>query len=153
MGTSSPGHRSLLRLRQHCHLSWLTRAGAKASAADRLPKPYSMVCMTYGIQLVPFHTPEVNNHLADIISCYQDCHEDPNVTQLSATIASYSLPPKEFIAMVTAHYDQLQSRGLQSRTIFMAAVFRHSHYAYEEILLLVNLLILLSIGLCPSGGL
>ena len=38
--------------------------------------------------------------------------------------------------MVASHYDQLRSHGLLSRVIIMGAVFRHSHYAYEEILLL-----------------
>ena len=42
--------------------------------------------------------------------------------------------------MVAAHDDQLRSRGVLSRTIVMAAVFRHSHYVHEAILLLVNLL-------------
>ena len=42
--------------------------------------------------------------------------------------------------MVAAREDQLRSRGLLSRTIVMAAMFRHSHYAHEKILLLVNLL-------------
>jgi hypothetical protein len=67
-------------------LSWLTRARAKAPSADRLLKTYSMVYMTYGIQRAPFHIPGVDNHLADILSRHPDCHEDPKVTQLSATI-------------------------------------------------------------------
>ena len=44
-------------------LSWLLRARAKASAADRLLKTYSMVCMAYGIQLAPSHIPGVDNRL------------------------------------------------------------------------------------------
>jgi hypothetical protein len=96
--------------------------------------------MAYGIQLASFHIPGVDNHLADTLSRHSDYHEDPEDTQLSATIASYRSPSAEFVAMVTAHYDQLRSRSLLSRTIVMAAVFRHSHYAHEEILLLVNLL-------------
>ena len=64
----------------------------------------SMIGMTYGIQLVPFYIPWVDNHLADILSCHPDCYEDPDVIQLSATIASFSLPSAEFIAMVTSLY-------------------------------------------------
>ena len=97
-----------------------------------------MVCMAYRIQLAPFHIPGVDNHLADTLSCPPDYRLFLNETQLSALIASYCSPSAEFIAMVAANYDQLRSRGLLSRTIVTAAVFRHSHYAYEEILLLVN---------------
>ncbi len=86
-----------------------------------------MVCMAYGIQLAPFQIPGVDNHLADILFRHPDCHEDPVETQLSATIASYSSPSAAFIAMIAAHYEQLRSRGLLSRTIVMAAM---SHYAY-----------------------
>ena len=121
-------------------VSWLTRARAKASSADRLLKTYSLVCLTYGIQLATYHIPGVDNHLADILSRHPQCHEDIDLTPLAVDIASYSLPSAVFIAKVVAHHDHLQSRGILSRTIVMAAVFRHSHYDSDEILALVNLL-------------
>jgi hypothetical protein len=121
-------------------VSWLTRARAKASSADRLLKTYSMVCLAYGIHIAPYHVPGIHNHLADVLSRHPDFYEDPDESNLSANIASYRSSPEEFIDMVQTHSDQLQSRGLLSRTIVMAAVFRHSHYSYNEILLLINML-------------
>jgi hypothetical protein len=97
-----------------------------------------MVCLAYGIQIAPFHIPGVDNRIADVLSRHPDLHEDD--TRLSFAIASYSLPPAAFIAMVTTHYEQLESRGILARTIVMAAVFRHSHYSPDEILILITLL-------------